>query len=151
MTRAGLAANYAAAFSGRLEPGKRPALLLVDMVAVYLEPGSDLYCRTAQEAVKAAALLLASARDQSRAIVHTNIAYEPGGADGGVFYRKVPALAAFERGSPVGAFPRERGRHPLAHRLPLRADPAARGAGREGAGQEALPGHRAGADAFAGL
>jgi len=29
----------------------------------------------------------------------------PGGADGGVFYRKVPALKLFERGSPMGAFP----------------------------------------------
>ncbi|MBA4354529.1 MAG: isochorismatase, partial [Novosphingobium sp.] len=33
------------------------------------------------------------------------VVYEPGGADGGQFFRKVPALKAFERGSPQGAFP----------------------------------------------
>jgi len=31
-------------------------------------------------------------------VMHTNVAYEPGGADGGVFFRKLPALASFERG-----------------------------------------------------
>jgi len=30
--------------------------------------------------------------------MHTNVVYEPGGADGGVFFRKLPALAIFERG-----------------------------------------------------
>ena len=30
--------------------------------------------------------------------MHTNVVYEPGGADGGVFFRKLPALASFERG-----------------------------------------------------
>lgn len=31
--------------------------------------------------------------------------YEPGGANGGLFYRKIPALRAFDAGSPLGAFP----------------------------------------------
>ena len=31
--------------------------------------------------------------------------YQPGGADGGVFFRKVPALAVFEAGNPLGAWP----------------------------------------------
>ena len=31
-------------------------------------------------------------------IVHTNVRYQPGGRDGGVFFRKVPALACFEAG-----------------------------------------------------
>jgi nicotinamidase-related amidase len=30
--------------------------------------------------------------------MHTNVGYEPGGIDGGVFFRKLPALASFERG-----------------------------------------------------
>jgi maleamate amidohydrolase len=38
-------------------------------------------------------------------VLFTNVEYSPGGADGGVFYRKVPALKLFERGSPMGAFP----------------------------------------------
>ena len=28
--------------------------------------------------------------------------YEPGGANGGMFYRKLPALAVFDEGSPLG-------------------------------------------------
>ena len=38
-------------------------------------------------------------------VIFTNVEYQPGGADGGVFYRKVPALKVFEAGSPLGAFP----------------------------------------------
>ena len=100
-----LDANYATAFSGKLEPGERPALLLVDMVEAYLRPTSDLYCDTAAAAVDAAARLLAAAREARRDVVHTNISYRKGRADGGVFARKVPALVAFEEGSPLGAFP----------------------------------------------
>jgi nicotinamidase-related amidase len=45
-----------------------------------------------------AARLLAAARAAGIPVMHTNVAYEPGGADGGVFFRKLPALASFERG-----------------------------------------------------
>ena len=38
-------------------------------------------------------------------VIFTNVEYQPGGADGGVFFRKVPALKVFEKGSPLGAFP----------------------------------------------
>jgi nicotinamidase-related amidase len=42
--------------------------------------------------------LLAAARAAALPIYHTNVAYSPGGADGGIFYRKVAALACFDRG-----------------------------------------------------
>ncbi|MEY4159618.1 MAG: hypothetical protein RLZZ136_239, partial [Pseudomonadota bacterium] len=38
-------------------------------------------------------------------VVFTNVEYQNGGADGGYFYQKVPALSAFQKGSPLGAFP----------------------------------------------
>ena len=100
-----LGANYGSAFAGRLEPGSAPALLLVDMVDAYIEPSSPLFCETAAAAVVAAAHLLAAARAGGRPVIFTNVAYEPGGADGGLFYRKVPVLRVFERGSALGAFP----------------------------------------------
>lgn len=100
-----LAENYAQAFAGRLEPGNAPALLLVDMVEAYLQPDSPLFCDTAAAAAESAARLLAAARAGGRPVIFTNVAYEPGGADGGLFYRKVPALRLMERGSPYGAFP----------------------------------------------
>ncbi|MBX7482414.1 isochorismatase family protein [Qipengyuania qiaonensis] len=100
-----LADNYAQAFAGRLEPGEAPALLLVDMVEAYIQPNSPLYCETAAAAVESAAQLLEAARNAGRPVIFTNVAYEPGGADGGLFYKKVPVLRLFERGSPLGAFP----------------------------------------------
>jgi maleamate amidohydrolase len=38
-------------------------------------------------------------------VVFTNVVYRAGGLDGGLFFRKVPALKAFLEGSPLGAFP----------------------------------------------
>lgn len=102
----GLAENYAQAYSGRLQPGTAPALLLVDMVAAYLEPQSPLYCKTAAAAADVAGELLAAARAGGRPIIFTNVEYEPGGANGGLFYRKAPVLSVFDRGSALGAFPR---------------------------------------------
>jgi nicotinamidase-related amidase len=92
--------NYArGGFNQRLRPGARPALLLIDLVAAYVTDGSPLDggdgCRAA---VRHAALLLAAARAARVPIVHTNVAYQPGGRDGGVFFRKVAALACFEAG-----------------------------------------------------
>lgn len=83
--------------SRRLEPGAKPALVVVDFVRAYLVPGSPLYAGV-EPARVAAARLLASARAAGIPVMHTNVAYEPGGADGGVFFRKLPALASFERG-----------------------------------------------------
>jgi nicotinamidase-related amidase len=48
---------------------------------------------------------LEAARASAIPIVFTNVVYQPGGKDGGLFYRKVPALRLFQSGSPLGAFP----------------------------------------------
>jgi len=91
--------NYAAGgFGVRLAPGRRPALLIVDFVRAYLEAGSPLNANV--EPARAAAVdLLAAARAAVIPIVHTNVAYEAGGRNGGVFFRKVPALKCFEAGA----------------------------------------------------
>lgn len=100
-----LGSNYAATYDGRLEPGSRPALLLVDMVQAYTAEGSPFHCATAGAAVEVAAQLAATARSVGLPVIFTTVEYEPGGADGGLFYRKVPALKAFDAGSPLGEFP----------------------------------------------
>lgn len=102
--KADLTANYAGAFDGRLPFGQRPALLLVDLVEAYLQPGSPLYAGI-ESTLDSAIRMTAAARAAGIPIVFTNVEYQPGGADGGVFYRKVPALKVFEQGSPLGAFP----------------------------------------------
>ena len=101
---ADLSGNYAGAFDGTLPFGSRPALILIDMVEAYLKPGSPLYAGI-EAAVESATRLRAAARAAGIPVIFTNVEYAPGGADGGVFYRKVPALKVFEKGSPLGAFP----------------------------------------------
>jgi len=100
-----LAGNYAGAFDGALGFGQRPALLIVDVVVAYLTPGSPLYDPAFESALASNERLLAAARAAGMPVIFTNVVYQPGGADGGLFYAKVPALQAFQRGSPMGAFP----------------------------------------------
>ncbi len=99
-----LGENYKGAFDGHLPFGKKPALLIVDFVVAYLDPASPLYAGV-EDALASNERLLAAARKAGIPVLFTNVEYSPGGADGGVFYRKVPALKLFERGSPMGAFP----------------------------------------------
>jgi nicotinamidase-related amidase len=100
-----LTADYArAGFSGRLGFGERPAVLVVDVVRAYLDRSSPLYAGV-EDAVASAARVVDAARATLVPVVFTRVEFAPGGADGGLFYRKVPALRVFDRGSPLGAFP----------------------------------------------
>jgi maleamate amidohydrolase len=101
-----LAANYQGAFDGHLPFGKRPALLIIDFVVAYLDPASPLYAGV-EDALASNVRLLAAARAAGVPVIFTNVIYSPGGPEGGIFYRKVPALKLFEQGSPMGAFPPE--------------------------------------------
>ena len=91
--------SYAAGgFGLTLPAGHRPALVVVDFVQAYLEAGSPLYAGV-EPARAATETLLSAARDAVIPIVHTNVSYEAGGRNGGVFFRKVPALRCFEAGA----------------------------------------------------
>jgi maleamate amidohydrolase len=92
--------NYArGGFTRRLAPGASPALLVVDFVRAYLVEDSPLFggdgCLSALRGARA---LLEGARQSGIPVLHTNVEYDPGGRNGGVFFRKVPALGCFERG-----------------------------------------------------
>lgn len=100
-----MADNDAGVFDGRLAFGQRPALLVVDVVMAYLEPGSPLHRPAFAAALAVNERLVAAARQARVPVIFTSVVYQPGGADGGLFYRKVPALQAFQRGDPAGAFP----------------------------------------------
>ena len=95
-----LADNYArGGFMHRLPFGRRPALVLIDLVNAYFAPGSPLFGgEGCLAALRGAIELLAAARRVSIPVIHTNVAYQPGGRDGGVFIRKLPTLAIFETG-----------------------------------------------------
>lgn len=102
MTSADLLGDYAqAGFGRRLEPGRRPALLLVDLIAAYFTPGSELDLGD-DACLTSAARLLAAARDAGVPVVHTRVQYAEGGVDGGVFFRKVGALRNLVGDNPLG-------------------------------------------------
>lgn len=96
--------DYAkAGFDGRLTIGDKPALLIVDVCMAYLDPASPLYAGV-ESALAAMIRLAQAARSVGVPIIFTRVAYGPGGVDGGLFFRKVPALKAFLPGSPLGDF-----------------------------------------------
>ena len=99
-----LTENYHGAFDGHLCFGERPALLIVDFVMAYLDPVSPLYA-SPEAALASNERLVATARRVKIPVIFTNVVYQPGGADGGLFYKKVPALRCFDAGSPLGEFP----------------------------------------------
>ncbi len=92
-----------AGFGQRLGFGRRPALLLVDFVKAYLDKDSPLYAGV--EAVRDQCdTLLAASRTAGIPVLHTNVCFQPGGADGALFMRKLPLLKVFEQGSALGEF-----------------------------------------------
>ncbi|MGP1282959.1 MAG: isochorismatase family protein [Parasphingopyxis sp.] len=102
---AGLDEDYArAGFNKSLGFGAQPVLLVIDFVMAYLDPDSPLHAGVEAE-LKVNEKLVAAARAAGVPVIWTNVEYEPGGADGGHFYRKIAALKVFDRGSPLGAFP----------------------------------------------
>jgi len=79
--------------------GTRPALILIDFAKAYFDESQPLFggegCRTALENAKR---LVPAARAAGIPVVFTEVRYTPGGADGGAFFAKVPALSCFEAG-----------------------------------------------------
>ena len=99
-----LTENYRGAFDGSLGFGKAPALILVDFVEAYFNKDSPLYAGV-EDALSSALRIRDAARAAGIPIVYTNVVYQKGGNDGGVFYRKVPALEVFVSGNLLGAWP----------------------------------------------
>lgn len=90
-----------AGFNQRLGFGRRPAVLMVDLCQAYFSPDSPLYAGVPQ-VLEACRSLLDAARTTGTPVLWTRVEYEPGGVDGGVFYRKVGALSIFDRDAPLG-------------------------------------------------
>jgi maleamate amidohydrolase len=99
-----LTENYRGAFDGSLGFGTAPALILVDFVEAYFDEQSPLYANVSS-ALSSALRIREAARAAGIPVFYTNVVYQDGGGDGGVFYRKVPALKAFVAGSPLGNWP----------------------------------------------
>ena len=90
------------AFSGRVGWGATPALVVVDLVRAYTEAGGPFLLPEPGPAVAATAALVDAARPHGRPVLWTVVRYTAGLADGGLFVRKVPALAAFAENADGG-------------------------------------------------
>jgi maleamate amidohydrolase len=86
---------HGSGFSGRVGWGARPAVVVIDLVRAYTHPDGPFALPDAQAAVEATAELVETARDKDVPVVWTVVRYAAGLADGGLFVRKVPALACF--------------------------------------------------------
>ena len=93
--------NYRGVFDGTMGFGKSPAVIVVDFIRAYTEPGSPLYAPAVVEAVKSTMPLLKAARQKGVPVVYTRVLYHPSGVDGGLFVRKVPALRRMVEGEPL--------------------------------------------------
>jgi len=101
-----------AGFGGSLDFGRKPALVHIDFARAYIDKDCSLYAGV-ESSAEAAREVLAVARKAGILIIHTRVEYTPGGVDGGIFFRKVPALRNFERGNKFGEF--VEGLEPLPH------------------------------------
>jgi maleamate amidohydrolase len=90
---------HGAGFSGRVGWGDRPAVVVVDLVRAYTEPAGPFGLPGAGPAVAATASLVAAARTGGHPVLWTVVRYAADLADGGLFVRKVPALACFADGA----------------------------------------------------
>ncbi|MDX2237083.1 MAG: isochorismatase family protein [Hyphomonadaceae bacterium] len=95
-----LADNYQP-FDGALAFGRRPALLMIDFAQAYFDPACGLYAGV-EDARASALRLRAAARQASVPRIFTRVVYRPDGADGGVFFKKIPLLRHFIAGDPMG-------------------------------------------------
>ena len=93
--------NYSGVFDGHVGFGRAPAIIVVDFIKAYTQPGSPLYALGVVEAVKATVQLLKAARQKGVPIIYTRVLYHPSGADGGLFVKKVPALRKMVQGEPL--------------------------------------------------
>ncbi|MFM2281116.1 MAG: hypothetical protein RLZZ444_3347 [Pseudomonadota bacterium] len=92
-----------AGFGGGLAPGRRPSLIVVDPARAYIDPACPLYAGVEQP-VEQMRVLLAAARRCGVPTFLTRVLHDPAGLNGGVFYRKVPALRWFQPDSPFAAY-----------------------------------------------
>ncbi|NBB09732.1 N-carbamoylsarcosine amidohydrolase [Pseudomonas sp. SLFW] len=98
-------ANYQGVWGNRIGFGKKPALLMIDFMQGYTQPGAPLFAPGVVSAVAESVQLLASARQHDIPVVHTNIRYHPTHfADGGMWVKKAPVMKDMVEGNPLAAF-----------------------------------------------
>jgi maleamate amidohydrolase len=92
--------NYAGVWDNRIGFGKKPALLVIDLVQGYTLPGAPLLAAGVVKCVKEVPALLRAARRMKVPVIHTRVFYNPVTfEDGGMWIKKAPVLKALVAGS----------------------------------------------------
>jgi maleamate amidohydrolase len=107
MDTTALDSNYAnTGFNSRLGFGKKPALVMIDLVQAYFVDGSPLYHPLFRPSLDSSIRLKAAAHRADIPVVLTRMEVQKGGVGGGVFFEKIrQSLMSFEPGNPLGDFP----------------------------------------------
>ena len=85
-------------FAARAGFGRKPALLVIDFINGFTDPGTDLGGDFTSE-VEATGRLRTAFRAAGLPVAYTTVAYHPDLSDGGTFVRKAPALGLLVRGT----------------------------------------------------
>jgi len=96
-----MSSPHGSTFAGRVGWGARPAVVVVDLVRAYTEPGGPFFLDS-PAVVDVTARLVEAARAGGHPVVWTIVRYAPDMTDAGFFAAKVPALACFAEGAPGG-------------------------------------------------
>lgn len=88
-------------FGTHMALGDKPAIIMVDFVRAYFEPGAQLYMGR-DDCLHSASRLLDAARQAGVLVVHTRVSFTEGGTDGGHFFKKVGALKHFVGDTDLG-------------------------------------------------
>ncbi len=86
-----------------LRPGRRPALLCVDMVRAYFDDGGAFQLPS-RSSLKAASRVLVAARQAGVLVAHSGVRYAADARDGGSFVTRVPGLRVFVGDTEAGRF-----------------------------------------------
>ncbi|PPC78768.1 isochorismatase [Pokkaliibacter plantistimulans] len=104
MSTTSLTDNYKGVWDSRIGFGNKAALIVIDFMQGYTTEGSPLFAPGVVTAVAESVELLAQARALGTPVMHTNIRYQPGFADGGIWVKKAPVMKAMVAGNPLAEF-----------------------------------------------
>jgi maleamate amidohydrolase len=100
---AALVESYTGLFDGKVGFGKRPALLIVDFIKAYTDPGEPFYAAAVVQAVERTRPLLTAARARGIPVIFTRVLYSEHALEGGLFVRKIPSLRKLVDGAHAAA------------------------------------------------
>jgi maleamate amidohydrolase len=87
-------------FDGRVGWGRFPALIVVDLVRAYSEPEGPFTLPGMEPVIKATARLVDEMHRLALPVIWTDVRFADDMSDAGLFYKKVPGLAAFAENAP---------------------------------------------------